>query len=279
MATLSARSRIALFVFGTAAILTGLCVTVVPETSQAVVLRMGEPVRVVNRWSAGTPAGGGGLLAHLPLVEQVEWVERGLFGFTAEKVRVRAADDTELNVDATATLRAFDPVKLVGNAGSSDKAIAQLTDTLRSLVQQDLGQVDAATLLLPGGGGSLARLRAALDSRARQLGVQVVDLRLTAAALPEGALQQTYERMEVERTRLAAAEVESGNREAERIATEAKIDAARILGATAGQDAEFYDFYRAMRSYEVVFAGEGNKGGTTIILGPDSEYLKQFKGR
>lgn len=279
MVTLSARSRLALFVFGTAAILTGLCVTVVPETSQAVVLRMGEPVRVVNRWSAGTPAGGGGLLAHLPLIEQVQWVERGLFGFTAEKVQVRAADDTALLVDAAATLRAYDPVKLVSNAGSSDKAVAQLTDALRSLVQQDLGQVDATTLLLPGGGGSLARLRTALDSRARQLGVQVVDLRLTAAALPEGALQQTYERMEAERARLAAAEVESGNREAERIASEAKIDAARILGATAGQDPEFYDFYRAMRSYEVVFAGDRNPGGTTIILGPDSEYLRQFKGR
>lgn len=279
MATLSARGRAALFAFGSVAILTGLCLTAVPETSQAVVLRMGEPVRVVNRWSAGTPSGGGGLLAHLPLVEQVEWVERGLFGFTAEKVQVRAADDSALTVDTAATLRAYDPVKLVRNAGSTDKAIAQLTDTLRQLVQQELGQVDAQTLLAPGGGGALAKLRAALDARARQIGVQVVDLRLTAAALPENALQQTFDRMETERARLASIEIENGNRDAERIATEAKIEAARILGATAGQDPEFYDFYRAMRSYEVVFANPDNKGATTIILGPDSEYLRQFKGR
>lgn len=279
MATLSPRGRAALFTFGSVAILAGLCLTVVPETSQAVVLRMGEPVRVINRWSAGMPSGGGGLVAHLPLVEQVEWVERGLFGFTTEKVQVRATDDSVLLVDAAATLRVFDPVKLVSNAGSSDTAIAQLTDALRSLTPQELGQADAQTLMQPGGGGSVARLRAALDARARRIGVQVVDLRLTAAALPEGALQQTYDRMETERARMASIEIENGTREADRIATEAKIEAARILGATAGQDPEFYDFYRAMRSYEVVFTGEGNKAGTTIILGPDSEYLKQFKGR
>lgn len=279
MANLSPRGRAALFAFGSAAILAGLCVTAVPETSQAVVLRMGEPVRVINRWSAGTPSGGGGLLVHLPLVEQVEWVERGLFGFTSDKVQVRTVDDSTLNVDAAATLRVFDPVKLVSNAGTSDKAIAQLTDALRSLAPQELGQTDAQTLLRPGSGGTLAKLRAALDARARQIGVQVVDLRLTATALPEGALQQTYERMEAERARMAAIEIENGNRDAERIVTQARTDAARMMGAAASQDPEFYQFHRAMRSYERVFASEGDKGATTIILGPDNEYLKQFEGR
>ena len=91
--------RAALFVFGTAAILLGLSVSAVPEGSQAVVTRMGEPIRVVNRW---TPEGrtGGGLIAHLPLVEQVAWVKRGLFGTTAEKLPVRPADQIPLLVDA-----------------------------------------------------------------------------------------------------------------------------------------------------------------------------------
>jgi membrane protease subunit HflC len=273
------RGRAALFAFGTAALLAGLCLTAVPETSQAVVLRMGQPVRVINRWTAKTPAGGGGLLAHLPFVEQVEWVERGLFGFTAEKIQVRGADQLPLLIDVTATLRAYDPVKLVENASDTDKAVSQLTDVLRSLAQQELGQVDSVTLLTPGSGGATTRLRAALDARARLIGIQVVDLRLTSAALPEGELQQTYERMEAERNRLAEVEAEGGAREAARIVTDARADAARILDATAGKDPDFYDFYRAMLSYELVFGDQRNKGASTIILGPDSEYLKQFKGR
>lgn len=279
MAAPFARSRAALFLFGTLAILAGLCVTAVPETSQAVVTRMGEPVRVVNRWTPGSTAGGGGMLIHLPVVEQVAWVDRGLFGFTAERVPVRAADQAPLLVDATVTLRAFDPVKLVNNAGTTDKAVTQLRDALAALAQQELGSVDAARLLLPGSGGATARLRAALDQRARPLGLQVIDLRLGGAALPEGELQQTYERMQADRERLAANEAEAGAREAERIATDARTEAARVLGASAGKDPQFYDFYRAMRSYEVVFADPRNKGATTIILGPDNEYLKQFKGQ
>lgn len=279
MAASFPRSRAALFVFGTLAILAGLCVTAVPETSQAVVTRMGEPVRVVNRWTPGSTAGGGGMLVHLPIVEQVEWVDRGLFGFTADRLPVRGADQSPLLVDATVTLRAYDPVRLVSNSGSVDKAVTQLRDALSALAQQELGSVDTGRLVLPGSGGATSRLRAALDARARPMGLQVVDLRLGGAALPEGELQQAYERMQTERERLAANETEAGAREAERIATEARTEAARVLGASAGKDPQFYDFYRAMRSYEVVFADPRNKGATTIILGPDSEYLKQFKGQ
>ncbi|MDE2410495.1 MAG: protease modulator HflC [Sphingomonadales bacterium] len=284
MAAISTRARVALFAFGSIAIALGLCVTVVPETSQAVIMRMGEPVRVINRWTpANTPAtkttGGGGLIAHLPFVEHVEWIERGLFGFTTDRVPVRGTDQFPLLIDATATLRVFDPVKLVGSAGNTDKAVAQLSDAVRSLAQQELGTVDATRMLMPGSGGATARLRAALDTRARLLGIQVVDLRLAAANLPEGELQQAYERMEAERNRIAASETDSGTREADRIGAEGKAEAARILGAAAGKDPGFYDFYRAMQSYEMVFASDRTKGSSTIILGPDSEYLKQFKGQ
>ncbi|WP_296678382.1 SPFH domain-containing protein [Novosphingobium sp.] len=273
------RSRAALFVFGTAAILLGLCVTTVPEGSQAVITRMGEPVRVINRWTLKEGSGGGGLIAHWPVVEQVEWVDRGLFGFTAERLSVRGSDQVPLLVDATATLRAFDPVKVVRNGGGSDKAMAQVGDALRALVQQELGQVTAAQLVLPGNGGALQRLRSVVDARARPLGIQVVDLRLSSAAFPEGELQQTYERMESERERIATFETENGQREADRILMAARTDSARLLGAAAGKDPAFYDFFRAIQSYEVVFGGEKGKNAATIILGPDSEYLKQFRGQ
>ncbi|MBS0481611.1 MAG: protease modulator HflC [Proteobacteria bacterium] len=272
------RHRAAMFLVGSIALLLGLCVTFVPESSQAVVLRMGDPVRVINRWKPNSPPGGGGLVAHLPFVEQVAWVDRGLITFTAQRQPIRTADQFPLLADITATYRVFDPVKLIDQAGGPQRAGEQLRSVLGSLAQQELGQASAMTLLQPGSGGAFASLRAALDAKARPLGIQVVDVRLTASALPEAELQQTYERMDAERSRIAASEIDAGNRQAEQIAAKAQIDAARILGSTAGQDPEFYDFYRAMQSYELIFANPANKGSSTIILGSDNEYLKQFKG-
>ncbi|MDE2435115.1 MAG: protease modulator HflC [Sphingomonadales bacterium] len=279
MASMSQHQRAALFVFGAIALLLGLCVTVVPETSQAVVIRMGQPVRVINRWQADGKSGGGGLIAHLPFVEQVTWIDRGLVSFTAERQQIRGADEFPVLADIAATYRVFDPVKLVNQVGDTDKATDQLRSVMGALAQQELGRVPSGALIRPGNGGAFATLRTALDAKARPLGIQVVDVRLTGAALPEGELQQAYERMETERARQAIAETDTGAREAERISTEAQANAARILGNAAGQDPAFYDFYRAMLSYELVFANPANKGSTTIILGPDSEYLKQFKGK
>ncbi len=279
MTNLSRRSRIALFVFGTVAILLGLCVAVVPENSQAVVTRMGQPVRVVNRWSPSEQPGGGGLLAHLPFVERVEWVDRGLYGLTAEKVPVRGTDQVSLAIDAAATLRAFDPVAVVAKGGGANKAAAQISDALRALAQQELGKVSSSDLLLPGNGGAMGRLRAAVDARARPLGLQVVDLRIAAAAFPEVELQQTYDRMEADRERIALAEADNGRREAERVLMAARTDSARMLGAIAGRDPEFYDFFRAIQSYDVVFGKARDKGPATIILDQDNEYLRQFRGR
>lgn len=278
MTQLLHRNRTLLFIFGTVALLLGLCVTVVPETSQAVVLRMGEPVRVVNRWRPDAAPGGGGLLAHWPFVESVAWVDRGIETVKAERVTVRSADQQLLELEPTATYRVFDPVKLVDAASSNSQAVDQLRAVLGSLAQQELGQTEAGRLLLPGSGGTTARLRAALDARARPLGVQVIDVRLSGAGLPASEREDTYERMESERARIAAIEAEQGTHEALQIADQARADAARILGASAGRDPEFYDFYRAMRSYETVFANADKKPGTTIVLGPDAEYLKQLRG-
>jgi len=272
------RNRKWLFLLGGMALAAGLCVTVVPETSQAVITRMGDPVRVINRWRPGEATGGGGLIAHLPVIERVTWIDRGLSSFTVERQAVRSADDQSLNVSATATFRVFDPVKLVDNAGSADKAVEQMRTILSSLAQQELGTVEAAPMLMPGSGGATARLRAALDTRARAFGIQVVDLRLSGAGLPESDLQQAYERMEASRDQLAQTIRQEGLREAQDIAAQAQAEAAHMLGAAAGKDPEFYDFYRAMRSYETVFANAESKGTTTIVLGPDSAYLKQFKG-
>jgi modulator of FtsH protease HflC len=55
-------------------------------------------------------------------------------------------------------------------------------------------------------------------------------------------------------------------------------EAARIYAASFGKDPEFYDFYRAMQSYRQTFLAEGNRGATSIILSPENDYLRRFRG-
>ncbi len=268
-----------LFGFGVAALTLGLCVTIVPESSQAVVLRMGDPVRVINRFRPASVPGQGGLLVHLPFVETVDWVDRGLQDFITERQPVRSRDDQLLEIDTLTTFRVFDPVKLINTVGSSDKAVAQMQAVLSAQLQQEYGQSEAGTLLRPGGGGANARLKATLDAKARGFGIQVIDLRLVGGALPAGAQREALVRMQSEREGLADTIAQQGARDAQLVTARAQADAARLLGDTAGKDPAFYDFYRAMRSYESVFADPNRKGDNTIVLGPDNAYLKQFNGK
>ncbi|MBN8806217.1 MAG: protease modulator HflC, partial [Sphingopyxis terrae] len=110
-------------------------------------------------------------------------------------------------------------------------------------------------------------------------GAEIIDVRIKRADLPEGAtLQAAYDRMRTARQQEAIAIRAEGQKEAQIIRGNADGEAARIYAASFGKDPEFYDFYRAMQSYRQTFLGENNKGGTSIIMSPDNEYLKRFSG-
>lgn len=268
-----------LFGLGIVALGLGLCVTIVPEDSQAVVLRMGEPIRVVNRYRPNAAPGGGGLLAHLPVVESVTWIDRGLQNFETERQPVRTSDNRMIEIETVATYRVFDPVKLVNTAGTGGKAVEQLKSVLNALMQQEFGRVDASTLLRPGSGGGAERLRRAIDAKARSYGVQVIDLRVVSGALAAGGQQELLDQMQAAREGMADELAQQGARDAMAITARAQADSARLLADAAGQDPEFYDFYRAMRSYDSLFADPKRKGAATIIISPDNAYLRQFNGK
>jgi modulator of FtsH protease HflC len=122
-------------------------------------------------------------------------------------------------------------------------------------------------------------VRAALDKKLRAAGVQVIDLRIARAALPAEAQQSTLLAMGERREMLANEERNRGAREVQQITADAEAEAAAILQASAGRDPEFYDFYRAMKSYEAIFAHPDRKDKATIVLPPDSGYLRQFNTR
>lgn len=252
--------------------------TVVGEDEQAVIKRAGEPSRVINRFRPGGGSGAG-IIARIPLLETVTRFPRGLVGFRHEAKRVKSADAEWLLADTDVTYRIIDPVRLAGSLGSTARADEQIQALLPALIDEELGQRDAGTITRPGAGGANAALRRGLDGRMRQYGVQVVDLRLARIAFDEESQRAAFDRMrQRHEARLAEIEVASAS-DALAITAEAESEAITRRKRSADQDPDFYSFFRAMRSYDDMYGDPKRKNGTTIVLPPDSGYLKHFGGK
>ena len=100
--------------------------------------------------------------------------------------------------------------------------------------------------------------------------------------IPDGTpLESAYDRMRTARQQEARSIEAEGQKRAQIIRAEADAEAARIYAAAFGKDPDFYDFYRAMQSYQTTFLPDrqGKSGQTSVILSPNNEYLKEFTGR
>ncbi len=252
---------------------------VIDETEQAVVVRLGEPVRVINKFRPKVPFGstGAGVSFRIPFVEDVVRVDKRLLTFQMERQLVQSTDQLRLEVSAFARFRVIDPVKMVKTAGSTDRVIAQLQPILSSVLRQELGKQTFQSLLTAERGAVMLRIKQGLDRQAREYGAQVIDVRIKSADLPAGALDAAFASMQASRQKEATTIRAQGNRDAQVIRGDAEARAAQIYAESFGKDPGFYDFYRAMRSYDATF-NPANRGGSTILLAPDNDYLRQFKG-
>ena len=268
--------RMAAIVLGVAIIAFLMSAFVVSEDEQAVIIRTGQPVRVIN-----TPDGttGAGLYFRVPIVESVRRIEKRLLDLEMKDEEVLSADQQRLLVNAYARFRITDPVRMVERAGSTDGVRNALEPILNSVLRQELGRRTFQAMLTAERGSALANVRTNLDRQARQYGAQVVDVKIMRTDLPEAPLQSAFRRMESDREREARTIRAQGGRDARIIRAEADAEAARIYADSFGKDANFYDFYRAMQSYDSTFSDTDNPSESSIILSPDNEYLRQFRGR
>ncbi|MEZ5710394.1 MAG: protease modulator HflC [Blastomonas sp.] len=255
-------------------------VVIVPETKQVVIVRFGEPVRTLNRYRENEEFGktGAGLIARIPFAEQVVWVDKRVLDIEMEQQQVLSTDQLRLEVDAYARYRIVDPRRMYVSAGSEERVSEELRPILGSALRNELGKRPFAALLSPERGGIMARIQAGLDRIARQYGAKIIDVQIKRADLPQGTpLDSAFQRMRTARQQEARTITAQGQKNAQIIRAEADATAARTYAESFGKDAQFYEFYRAMQSYERTFlAGSGD---TTLILSPNNDYLRQFEGR
>jgi membrane protease subunit HflC len=267
-----------------AVIVASSVVAVVPETKQALVVRFGKPETVYNAYRRNEDFGrsGAGVIFKLPFIDQVQWIDKRVLEFDMDRQSVMSTDQQRVEVDAYARYRIVDPLRMAQRAGTEQRVNEALKPILGSALRNELGKRPFAALLSPERGQVMESIQSRLNRVARQYGAEVVDVRIKRADLPEGSpLDSAFTRMRTAREQEALSIRAEGTKQAQIIQAEADAQAAATYAGSFNKDPDFYNFYRAMQSYRITFGTDGNEapGTSNLILSPEDEYLREFRGR
>jgi len=257
----------------------------VSQTEQAIVVRLGEPIRVISE---------PGLNFKWPLVDSVIPISKRILDLENPAQEVLASDRRRLVVDAFARYRITNPLKFYQTVGSIQTANAQLGTLLNAALRRVLGEVTLIQIVRDQRAELMVRSREQLDHEAQSYGVDIVDVRIRRADLPEQNSQAVYERMKTERQREAAELRAEGAQRGQEIRAKAERDATiieaearsqgeqtrgegdaernRIFAEAYGQDRDFFAFYRSMNAYETAL----RSNDTRFLLRPDSDFFRFF---
>ena len=250
----------------------------VPETSQAIIVRLGKPNRIVNAYDAREPFGqtGAGLVAKIPFIETVVFIDKRIMDLDIPQQTVLSTDQLRLVVDAFARFRVTDPLRMYQTVRSEEGVADALSRILGSRLRNELGKQPFTALLSPERGQLMDDIQARVNAEAGRYGAEIVDVRIKRADLPTGdPLESAFSRMRTAREQEARNFRAQGAKQAQIMRANADAEAARIYANSFGKDADFYAFYRAMQAYQRTF----NDGNANVVLSADNEFLREFKGR
>jgi modulator of FtsH protease HflC len=255
------------------------------QTRQALVVRLGNPQRVVTQ---------PGLHVKMPLLDTVIYVDKRILDLENSSQEVIAADQKQLIVDAFARYRVVDALKFYQTVGTVDGANSRLSPFLNSALRAALGEATVIQVVREMREQLMARVREQLDREAQQFGIEVVDVRIRRADLPEQNSQAVYKRMQTEREREAQEFRSQGTQKAQEIRARADRDATvivaeatnraeqtrgegdsernRIFAEAYSKDPDFFAFYRSMQAYEAGL----QQGDTRFLVRPDSDFFRYF---
>ncbi len=259
---------------------------VVDETKQAVVLQMGKPVRNVDK---------SGLHFKIPWpIQSVRLFEKRILDYDSAPTEILTKDKKNLVLDNYAKWRIVDPLKFFVTVHDENGAQARLDDIIYSELRVALGLHDLEEIVTSRRAELMAMVTAASNAKALDYGIEVVDVRIKRADLPEQNERSIYQRMRAERKRIANRYRSEGEEEAIKIRAvtdslkvaimadayrqsqiikgKAEAKAIEIYAKAYGRDEDFYDFYRTLEAYKKII-----DSNTVIVLPPDTELLKYFK--
>ena len=262
-----------------------LSLFVVKEINQAIVLQFGDPKRVISK---------PGLQVKIPFIQNVVFIDRRILSLDPAPEEVIASDQKRLIVDAYARFKIVDPLKFYISVGDERVARSRLATIINSRLRSVLGKQSLATLLSEDRAKQMDIIQTDVNTEAQNFGIEIIDVRIKRADLPQANSEAIYKRMQTERQReakefrakgaeMAVTITSTADKEVTVILANAKKQSEimkgegdgqrnRIFANAFGRDPEFFAFYRAMIAYEKALIG----GDTSLILSPDSDFFKFF---
>ena len=257
----------------------------VKEINQAIVLQFGDPKRIISK---------PGLQVKIPFIQNVVFIDRRILSLDPAPEEVIASDQKRLIVDAYARFKIVDPLKFYISVGDERVARSRLATIINSRLRGVLGKQSLATLLSEDRSKQMDIIQNDVNIEAQNFGIQIIDVRIKRADLPQANSEAIYKRMQTEREReakefrakgaeMAVTITSTADKEVTVLLANAKKQSEimkgegdgqrnKIFAQAFGKDPEFFAFYRAMQAYEKALIG----GDTSLILSPDSDFFKFF---
>lgn len=259
---------------------------IVYQTQQALVLRLGEPLEPITQ---------PGLHWKVPFIDSVVYLDNRILDLENPSQEVIASDQKRLVVDAFARYRIVNPLRFYQSVGTVQGANSRLSTVLNSSLRRVLGENSFTTVVRDERENLMHQIGEQVNREARNFGIDVVDVRIRRADLPEANSQAVFQRMQTERQREAAEIRAQGNEAAQRTRARADREAAivlaeanskgeqlrgegdaernRIFADAFGRDPDFFAFYRSMQAYEASMKA----GDTRLLVSPDSSFFRYFR--
>jgi len=257
----------------------------VKEINQAIVLQFGDPKRIIAE---------PGLQVKIPFIQNVVFIDRRILSLDPAPEEVIASDQKRLIVDAYARFKIVDPLKFYISVGDERVARSRLATIINSRLRGVLGKQSLATLLSEDRSKQMDIIQDDVNEEAEKFGINIIDVRIKRADLPQANSEAIYKRMQTEREReakefrakgaeMAITITSTADKEVTVLLANAKKQSEimkgegdgqrnKIFAIAFGKDPEFFAFYRAMQAYEKALIG----GDTSLILSPDSDFFKFF---
>ncbi len=261
----------------------------VDQWTQALVIQLGEPVRTVQE---------PGLYFKIPLIQSVEYFDKRLLLYDAVPKELLTRDKQQLVVDNYARWRIVDPLNFYRTLRTEQAAQSRLDDIVYSNVRENLGRQTLQEIVSDRRAGLMREITRASAQRVSDFGIEIVDVRIKRADLPEKNEQNVFRRMKAERERQAKKFRAEGDEEARKIRSladkQSKIimaeankkseilrgggeaRAVKIYSDAYERDVEFFELLRTLQAYDAAITD-----GTQLILSPESgffRYLDNIEG-
>ena len=261
---------------------------VVDITQTAIVVQLGKPVRNITE---------PGLKFKVPFIQEVTYFDKRLLDYDSSAQDVITQDKKTILIDNFAKWRITDPLKVYQAFQTQRGALRRLDDIIYSELRVELGRHDLSEIVSKTRSEIMAIVTQRANEKARAYGIEVQDVRIKRADLPEQNEKAVFARMQAERERQAKQYRAEGAEEAQKIRSEAEKDreiilaeayktseelrgegdakAFKIYAAAYRQDPKFFEFTRSMEAYKKTFSGNNSM----VVMSPDSEFFKYLKQR